>query len=168
MPREPATTSTLVTINPDEWVAAVQQAWRQTGHRLTEPRNRVLRSIVAYRVPFSAEQLYADLQAQHPRTGRATVYRTLEQLWSERWLVRLHIGHAESSYALTWPGHLHHLICTSCGKVVAFQGCVLGEMIATLAQKTDFAIQGHLLELYGRCTACQTTGPPPDDLAPAE
>lgn len=166
--QDPSAISRLVTINPEEWFAAVQRAWRMAGHRLTEPRSRVLRSVTAYEIPFSAEQLYADLQQEHAPTGRATVYRTLEQLCSDGWVARIHTGHTESCYSITWPGHLHHLICTSCGKVIPFQGCALGDMIDILAQKTDFTIQGHLLEVYGCCTNCQPLEAPcnhhlPDD-----
>jgi Fur family ferric uptake transcriptional regulator len=123
---------------------------------MTEPRNRVLHYIASYTTPFSAEQLYADLQQEHLAPGRATVYRALEQLSSEGWVVRVHFNHVESGYSLSWPGHFHHLICTSCGKVVAFEGCALERLLDSLKQQTRFTIDGHLLEIYGHCSECTT------------
>jgi Fur family ferric uptake transcriptional regulator len=146
--------SAPISVNPERWVHAVQAAWRDTGHRMTEPRSQVLRYIASYSTPFSAEQLYAALQQDELSPGRATVYRALEQLSHEGWIVRIHVGGADSTYSLSWPGHIHHLVCTSCGRVVAFAGCALDTPLAQLSQQTGFQIEGHLLEVYGQCAAC--------------
>lgn len=145
-----------LSINPEQWMTAVQASWRATGHRITEPRNRVLRCIASYTTPFSAEQLYADLQqADTIPPGRATVYRALEQLTGEGWVARIHTHAGEAGYSASWPGHVHHLVCISCGKVVAFEGCTLDTLVTNLTRQTDFTIEGHLLEVYGRCADCQ-------------
>lgn len=149
------TESATVPINPDAWVTAVQSAWQLSGQRMTEPRLRVLQQIGSYTVPFSAEQLYADLQADDPPPGRATVYRTLERLTRGGWVARIHSHGPETGYIASWPGHLHHLICTDCGRVIAFAGCALGDLLASLAQQTDFVIQEHLLQIYGQCADCR-------------
>jgi Fur family ferric uptake transcriptional regulator len=147
--------SVPVHIHPEQWVRAVNNAWRSSGHRITEPRGRVVRHIATYTTPFSAEQLHADLQQDTDAPGRATVYRALEHLLHEGWIVRIHTGSGEASYYTSWPGHIHHLVCTSCGKVVTFEGCVIDNLLASLSHQTDFAIEGHLLEIYGRCADCQ-------------
>jgi Fur family ferric uptake transcriptional regulator len=152
--------SITLQIQPEKWIAAVEAAWRSTGHRMTEPRNRVLRSIAFYTTPFSAEQLYADLQQDRACPGRATVYRALEQLMSEGWLTRIHSPTGEAGYSPSWPGHIHHLVCRLCGKVVPFEGCALDNLLASLVRQTEFTIEGHLLEIYGLCAACQQTEPP--------
>ncbi|NJP07186.1 MAG: transcriptional repressor [Chloroflexaceae bacterium] len=149
-----------IAIDPEAWVNAVQLAWQSAGYRLTRPRVRVLQVIAGYRAPFSVEQLYADLHQQYPSPGRATVYRTVEQLFHERWVTRIHSGSSDSSYTLSWPGHLHHLICTSCGKVMVFHGCSLENLIVQLAHQTHFVIEDHLLEVYGCCADCQTAVTP--------
>jgi Fur family ferric uptake transcriptional regulator len=147
--------SKTLPLTPERWIAAVQQAWRAAGHRITEPRVRVLHSIASYEAPFSAEQLFADLQRGEGSTGRATVYRALEQLSSAGWIARIHTSSGESAYSPSWPGHVHHLVCSSCGKVIIFTGCALDSLMSGLAQQTGFAIAGHMLEVYGLCSACQ-------------
>ncbi|MCU0491675.1 MAG: transcriptional repressor [Chloroflexaceae bacterium] len=142
-------------VNPDAWVRTVRSSWQNAGHRMTEPRTRVLERIAGYTTPFTAEQLYADLQADGHAPGRATVYRTLEQLHTEGWVARIHSSGLDTGYIASWPGHMHHLVCTNCGVVVAFEGCFLGDMMAKLASETNFTIDGHLLQLYGRCIRCQ-------------
>jgi Fur family ferric uptake transcriptional regulator len=148
--------SAPVQIEAGEWVQAVEDAWRTSGHRITEPRIRVLRCISSYTTPFSAEQLYTDLQQDNTFTpGRATVYRALEQLASAGWIARIHTTTGEAGYCTSWPGHIHHMVCTSCGKVVAFRGCELDRVLVSLTRQTDFAIEGHMLEIYGLCADCQ-------------
>ncbi len=146
-----------IQINPEQWITAVLRTWRTTGHRITEPRMRVLRHIVSYTTPFSAETLHTDLQRDESAPGRATVYRTLEQLLGAGWVVRIHSGVGETGYYASWPGHVHYLVCTSCGKAIPFEGCNLGNLLGSLTQQTDFAVQGHLLEIYGQCADCQRT-----------
>lgn len=148
-------------VNPEAWSNAVRGAWQAGGLRATEPRLRLLETMARYAAPFSAEQLYGDLlSADGERPGRATVYRTIEQLHSAGWLARIHQQGAEAGYAPSFPGHLHHLVCTSCGVVIAFEGCALDELLARLAAQTDFAIEGHLLQLYGRCAECRRLARP--------
>ncbi|NTW03841.1 MAG: transcriptional repressor [Oscillochloris sp.] len=144
-----------IRVNPESWKQAVRAAWHTAGNRLTEPRARVLDAIVRYSTPFSAEQLYADLGQDTDPPGRATVYRTIEQLNGAGWLARIHTQAGESGYVPSLPGHLHHLICTNCGVVIAFAGCALDDLLTHLASQTDFAIEGHLLQLYGRCARCK-------------
>jgi Fur family ferric uptake transcriptional regulator len=116
----------------------------------------VIQTIARYSAPFSAEELYAELRRQGDgRTGRATVYRTLDQLQSAGWLARIHPQGGEAGYAPSFPGHLHHLVCTACGTVITFEGCALDELVARLASQTEFTIDGHLLQLYGRCASCR-------------
>jgi Fur family ferric uptake transcriptional regulator len=147
----------IAPINPDQWLQAVRHALRAGGHRITWPRNRVLQTIVRYQAPFTAEKLYADLQhLQMQQTpGRATVYRTLDQLVHSGWVVRLHTSNSEAGYYATWPGHIHHIVCTSCGKVIAFAGCMIEGMMTHLARQTGFTVEGHTLQVYGRCAQCQ-------------
>jgi Fur family ferric uptake transcriptional regulator len=143
-------------VDPTAWVQAVRGAWQTGGLRATEPRVRVIQTIAGYSAPFSAEELYAELRRQGDgRTGRATVYRTLEQLQSGGWLARIHPQGGEAGYAPSFPGHLHHLVCTTCGTVIAFEGCALDDLVARLASQTEFTIDGHLLQLYGRCASCR-------------
>ncbi len=143
-------------VEPEAWLKSVREAWEASGIRSTGPRLSVLATIARYGTPFTAEQLYTDLlSAPGVRPGRATVYRTLEQLHSAGWLARIHPQGAEVGYAPTFPGHLHHLVCTNCGMVIAFEGCALDELIERLAAQTNFTIEGHLLQIYGRCARCQ-------------
>lgn len=137
------------------WTERVVENLSGEGHRLTGPRRAILEYILRYSVPFTAEELLADLQKEQIHVGRATVYRTLELLHTHQWLSLVHRPEGEHGYVVAEPGHQHHLVCRSCGSVIAFQGCELETLLGGLAERLNFRIEGHWLEAFGVCRACQ-------------
>src|SRR5918997_2369438 len=104
-----------------DWVEAICSDLTKQGHRITEPRKDLLRRLMGYVRPFTAEQVYADSQQAGHTVGRTTVYRTLELLLSRRWLARIHRDDGEHAYVITDGSHEHHLVCTGCGSAIAFE-----------------------------------------------
>lgn len=121
------------------------------GYRTTEPRRKVVSTVLLHTKPFSAEQIVAEL----PEIGRSTVYRTLEILASLGQLSRLLQPSGNPAYIVTLPGHRHHLVCSSCGTVVSFTACPVESLAPDLARDTSFMIQGHHLEVFGLCPGCK-------------
>lgn len=149
------------------WAERVLEALSAKGHRVTAPRRAILDQIASYVQPFSAEQLWQDLNETsiHGTIGRATIYRTVELLIDENWLARVHwsrsketIADGDHSYVVVEPGHQHHLVCKNCGTVVAFQGCDIDHLLGGLARRLNFRVDGHWLEAYGLCQSCQRRG----------
>ena len=127
------------------------------GHRVTTPRRIVLSTVLDRVQPFTAEQLVADLRGA--AIGRSTVYRTLEILASVDVLTRVIQPGGHPSYVVGMPGHRHHLVCSACGAAVAFTACPIDDLVRDLSHDTDFAIHGHLLEVFGVCPTCQDDAP---------
>jgi Fur family transcriptional regulator, ferric uptake regulator len=130
------------------------------AYRLTGPRRAVVAAVLDHVRPFTAEQVVADLERAAPNIGRATVYRTLEILASLDVLKRVHLADGRAAYVVGAPGHRHHLVCSGCGEVVAFSSCPVDQLVRDLSRATDFAIEGHLLEVFGLCPACRRTPSP--------
>ena len=125
------------------------------GYRITVPRRAVLDAVLDRTRPFTAEQIVAALKRTDPALGRATVYRTLEILASVDVLTRFLQADGHPAYIVGLPGHRHHLVCSDCGAVVAFTRCPVDDLVRDLTRDTDFAIDGHLLEVFGRCPDCR-------------
>lgn len=142
------------------WVESIITTLSHEGYRITEPRKSLLRRVAQYTNPFTAEQVYSDLCSAGESVGRATVYRTLELLQSRHWLARIHRDDGEHAYVVTDGGHQHHLVCTSCGSVTAFEGCDVNALLGGLAERLGFRIDGHWLEAFGRCQRCQRAAGP--------
>lgn len=144
------------------WTDKVRAHLVSTGYRMTSPRRMILERIIQYAQPFSTEQLFRDLGGDEGPVGRATVYRTVELLLEDGWIARVHwsatgtsILAGEHAYVPVEPGHKHHMICQNCGTVITFEGCHLDEILGGLAQRLNFRVDGHWLEIYGLCQQCQ-------------
>lgn len=125
------------------------------GHRATATRRAVLEGLIACDGHISADSLVEKLHAAGVSIGRMTVFRTLDLL-SETGLVRpIYQGAGAAHYIVLENGHHHHLVCTSCARVVEFDDCVLADAGERLAQRYGFHVQGHLLELFGTCADCR-------------
>ena len=151
-PTSPATVNAVPT--PDE----VATLLARHGYRLTAPRRAVVAAILTQTRPFTAEQMVTRLKETAPEVGRATVYRTLEILASIDVVTRVLQADGHPGYIVGTPGHRHHLVCSDCGSVVAFSRCPVDELVRELSRDTDFAIHGHMLEVFGTCPACQVRG----------
>jgi Fur family ferric uptake transcriptional regulator len=127
------------------------------GYRLTVPRRTVIDTLLRYERPFTAEQLVADVREvdQKHLIGRATVYRTLEILAAIDVLTRIIQPDGHPAYVCDTIGHRHHLVCSNCGRAVAFTACPIDELVRNLTANTDFVIHDHLLEVFGVCPSCQ-------------
>jgi Fe2+ or Zn2+ uptake regulation protein len=125
---------------------------------MTAPRRAVIAAALRQQRPFTAEQLVAETVTADGESGRSTVYRTLEILASLGVLSRILDASGRPVYVAGAPVHRHHLICSECGTAVPFDTCPVGELAATLARENDFEVHGHLLEIFGTCGGCKTSG----------
>jgi Fur family ferric uptake transcriptional regulator len=126
------------------------------GYRMTGPRRQIVATLVE-RGSMTAQELYDTLRQAGSGIGRATVFRTLELLSQLGAVERVHRPDGCHSYVPARPGHHHHLICSDCGTVLEFSDCQLDGLLAGLAERTAFRIDGHWLEVFGLCQDCQTT-----------
>lgn len=90
-----------------------------------------------------------------PKTGLATIYRTLEILENLGLVMRVHFQDGCHSYAVTSEGHGHHIVCTKCNKIMDFVDCPFENYLDSLSEQTGFKINNHFLQLFGECNDCQ-------------
>jgi Fur family transcriptional regulator, ferric uptake regulator len=131
-------------------LSSVLQKLDEAGHRTTAPRLAILAAAAEAGDQFSADEIARQL----PRLGRATVFRTLKMLVDLDVLCR--VLHDDGTLRYRWSrrGHHHHLVCTDCGAVQDFAACDVVSLVDDVVQRTQFSIEGHWLEVYGRCGAC--------------
>jgi|SRR3990170_7233221 len=125
------------------------------GYRLTGPR-RALASIVAERDGhFRAADLIADPRVAGLGIGRATVFRSLEALAAVGAVERIDLPSGDHAYIRCDPAHHHHVVCRRCGRAANVDDAGLRGVAAEIERRTGYAIDGHRLELFGLCEACQ-------------
>ena len=128
---------------------------RQHGYKLTPQRRAVIYVIASTQDHLTPATIYKRVRQDHPSIGLVTIYRTLEILAKLELICELRTGGVSRSYTTSTPEHHHHLICSNCGIVIDFTGHDLGELERSLSKGSGFRIDGHLLEFFGLCQACQ-------------
>ncbi len=121
------------------------------GHRMTGSRRRVLEGLMAAPAHFTVD----DVLRLAAGVGRATVFRTMRLLLDLNVVCRVLMEDGSLHYRLSTRGHHHHLVCRACGRVEDFSNCDVSSLVRDLSRSTEYQIEGHWLEVYGRCASCR-------------
>lgn len=125
------------------------------GARPTRQRLSVLTELMGERDDLTAQQLHERLRGRGERLGLATVYRTLALLAGAGAIDSLSHHPGELCYRWCGEEHHHHLVCSSCHRVVELGGCELDSWLGRAAAAHGFVATGHRLEVAGICSACR-------------
>lgn len=131
----------------------------QSGMRNTEQRRLIVRILLRAHGHFTVEEVLAQVRAENPAIGYATVYRTLKLLAQSGVASERHFGDGSTRYEITLlGGHHDHLICEDCGLIIEFDEPLIEELQLRVADSRGFELTRHRHELYGVCldtAACQ-------------
>ena len=139
-------------------MSALEQIARQLearGYRVTPSRRAVIAAILQQPGHFTVD----DLLRRCRGAGRATLFRTLRLLSQIGVVCRVLMEDGTRHYAVSRREHHHHLVCTACGQVQDLDQCAIEGALRELSQSFGYEIDGHWLELYGRCCTCRATAP---------
>ena len=123
--------------------------------RPTRQRVRVLTELMGERDDVTAQELHDRLRAGGEKLGLATVYRTLGLLAEAGVIDSLSHRPGELCYRWCGQGHHHHLVCSSCHRVVELADCELDPWLERISRAHGFVTTGHRLEVSGLCAACR-------------
>jgi Fur family ferric uptake transcriptional regulator len=133
-----------------------EQLLARRGLRQTPQRVGVVAELLRERDDVTAQELHQRLRAEGTRIGLATVYRTLAVLRDHSVVDTLSHHPGELCYRICVDDeHHHHLVCSSCHRVVELGECALDEWLAEAAATHGFISTGHRLEVTGLCAACR-------------
>jgi Fur family transcriptional regulator, ferric uptake regulator len=131
------------------------QLLSEAGVRHTRQRVRVLSELMGERDDVTAQELHERLRSGGERLGLATVYRTLGLLAEAGVIDALSHRPGELCYRWCGQGHHHHLVCSSCHRVVELADCELDPWLERISRAHGFITTGHRLEVSGLCGACR-------------
>ena len=126
------------------------------GQRMTRERSIIVEEIFSLHEHFDAESLIERLsRSRTDRVSRSTVYRSLALL-EEAGLIRKVARQDDREifeHDYGYPQH-DHLICRQCGKLIEFHNDAINDVLAEVARRYDFRMEGHRLEVQGLCDEC--------------
>ena len=125
------------------------------GLKATKQREEVLNNLLNSSGHKSLAQIYTQVAKANPKIGYTTVYRTLKLLTRLGLATQRKFADGETRYEPASEGRHHdHLICLDCGKIIEFEDPTLEALQNRIAQRHQFKISHHRMELYGRCEEC--------------
>jgi len=125
------------------------------GVRPTRQRLEVLQELGRERDDVTAQDLWRRLRERDSPTGLATVYRTLSLL-NEKGVIDSFAHHGtEHCYRLCTEAHHHHLVCTSCHRVIEVEQCGLDGWLDEVSGRHGFVATDHRVEITGLCATCR-------------
>jgi Fur family ferric uptake transcriptional regulator len=135
------------------WAEHASGALREAGFRSGGARRRVVELLGAESCALSPLEIDRRLE----QVGRASVYRTLEQLEELGLVRRLDMG-GISCYERVEPGgeHHHHMVCERCHAVIPFEDDGLERAIHAVSRGAGagFDVSEHEVVLRGICSRC--------------
>lgn len=125
------------------------------GLRNSSARETIAKEFFKTKDHITIEELLSKTRKLNPKIGIATVYRTLHLLQECGLAIRRDFNTGVVSFEPQTDHHHDHLICTSCGKIIEFFFDEIEKGQNKVAQKYDFVLQHHKMELYGICKNCR-------------
>jgi len=89
--------------------------------------------------------------------NRASVYRVIDLFEKLGVVQRIQIGWKyKLELSNEFQEHHHHVICMQCGRIKSFREPEnLDYLLGKIAERENFTLQNHQLELQGICSECQ-------------
>ncbi|HVD37591.1 MAG TPA: Fur family transcriptional regulator [Solirubrobacterales bacterium] len=134
------------------WAERASRRFDEAGFRSGAARRQVIELLEGEHCALTA----LEIDRRLPKVGRASVYRTLEQLEELELVYRVDVGGETAAYERNDPtGHHHHMVCGRCGRLVPFSDQALERAIHRVAERAEFKVSAHDVLLRGTCPRCQ-------------
>ena len=124
--------------------------------KLTRGQQWVYERLNSTLTEMTAQDLYAQLQAQGRSLGLATVYRAIKALQLQGLVQARALTNGERVYRLA-SEDCHYLTCLNCGRSVPVEECPVHGLQRRLEAQQHFTVFYHTLEFFGLCEPCGET-----------
>jgi Fur family ferric uptake transcriptional regulator len=128
--------------------------FRAQGFRMTPQRMAILHVLRHAGGHLTPAQVYEQARADLPGLTEPTVYRTLEFLTENGFVLAARMGNGRTVYELAADNH-HHLICRNCGSSMQIAHAPLEDLYHKLESSTGYRLDSSHVTLFGLCPDCQ-------------
>ena len=124
--------------------------------RYTLQKRMIATEIFKTRSHFEIEEFIAKQRIKKNRVARATVYRTVKQLFEAGLIQKIDGQEGKVFYECCKPKEQHdHLICKDCGKIMEFNDKEIEKSIQKQCDLLAFKLEYRSIHIYGKCDKCQ-------------
>jgi Fur family ferric uptake transcriptional regulator len=119
--------------------------------RNTRQKEAIREAFTAADRPLAHEEVLEFAQKKVEGISIATVYRNINSLVEDKWLVPVEIPGTTTRYEVAGKEHHHHFKCNDCGRLFELNGC---DVQVKSRLPRGFRTTGHEFFLYGLCPSC--------------
>lgn len=132
---------------------AFEELCRKKGLPVTVQRRAILEAVLQRNDHPTADGVFEAVQGRIPQLSRTTVYRVLDTLVELGFIRRIHqAGVARFDGNVN---HHHHLVCTTCGKIIDLEDQSLDQLPLPDGKLQGFKIDDFSIHFSGTCPNCR-------------
>lgn len=143
----------------DAWISQVEATCTDRGLQMTALRRDVVGIFAEADQPLGAYAIIQKLSAAQNRiVAPPTVYRTLDFLVENGFVVKIESRQAYVACDHIGHGHDHHGIlfsCTKCGRAHEVESAEIERETVALAARLGFRAERKVFEVAGLCRECR-------------
>ncbi len=138
------------------WADYVHDVLAVAGLKRGGARDRIVEVLGSQDCALSAVEIEDRLRSDGRAPARASIYRVLDLLVEHGLAERVVVGEGLARFEPVLPSgdHHHHLVCDSCGALVAFDDPGLERAINNLSHRLGARVESHDVLLRGACERC--------------
>jgi Fur family transcriptional regulator, ferric uptake regulator len=138
------------------WANYVHDVLAVAGLQRGGARDRIVEVLDGQPCALTAVEIEDRLRADGRAPARASIYRVLDLLVEHGLAERVDVGEGLARFEPVLPSgdHHHHLVCDSCGALVAFDDPALERAIGRLSDRLGVRVESHEVLLRGACARC--------------
>ena len=142
---------------------------RPAGTKRSTKRDLIVNVFLRQEGHLSADDLVDLIKREDQRISRATVYRTLQWMVDAGVARKVDFGEGRFRFEHSYrhPRHFH-LICKTCNRSYEFLSSDIEALVEEVAEARGFAARQSVVQIYGKCEACQTGKRPKEEGSTSE
>ena len=125
---------------------------KTSGLRITPQRQAILEELNRTNEHRDVEEIYSSLKKRKIMVSRATLYRTLELLVTQKLIRRLDLGEGKLRFESREGEHHDHIICIECDKIIEFVDERIEKLQEKIVKFHGFTLDRHVHQLFGHCS----------------
>ena len=122
--------------------------------RNTIQRTIILNTVKKLRIHPTAEDIFREIQKEHPSISKSTVYRNLYQLVESKEIRSVLLPDSPERFDVIFPQH-YHFKCRKCDKIFDVNMDYLGDINDTVQNLCGFQVDDHDVIFKGTCSQCR-------------
>lgn len=134
--------------------ASIIKALRGKGYKATPQRIAISRFTLTSQDHPTAQRIYSEVKRVYPTISLATVYKTIQILRDAGLIQKLNSPQGQARFDSDMNPHIN-LVCLRCGSIKDWEDSALPEIIAKMAEITNFTAIGQSFDVYGVCQSCE-------------